>query len=178
MLSTPIITYRDPRYYAAIRMRVAIRDIPDALPPLHPEVVAWLKKKEITPDGPPFFHYLQMTADEQLLVEVGLPVPDAVAGDDRIIGGMFPGGDYATLIHTGDYCYLMEAHMTLDAWVEEIGRCDKETIAGEGIAFGGRTEFYRTDEQEVPDPAKWETEVSFFLPPKGSRAALFFYLPQ
>src|SRR5258708_7149902 len=170
MLSTPVITYRKARYYAAIRLKVAQQDIPNTLPQLHREVRAWLTKRDIAPDGPPFFLYLLMTPDRHLLVEVGFPVPYAVEGDDCIFGGLFPGGNYATLTHTGDYCHLMEAHMALDAWVEKMGRRDKEDIPGEGMAFGGRIESYLTDEREVPDPAQWETEVAFFLPAKDSRS--------
>ncbi|HEY4109544.1 GyrI-like domain-containing protein [Puia sp.] len=171
MLSTPVIHHRNERYYVAIRLTVAPHDIPTTLPQLYPELYSWLKKQEITPDGPPFFQYLMMREDGRLQVEVGVPVPEAVAGDHRVIGGLFPAGEYATLIHTGDYRHLMEAHMALDTWIGEAGHCDKEMIPGEGTAFGSRTEFYLTDEREVPDPAQWQTEVAFFLPAKDSRSA-------
>lgn len=151
-----------------------MKDILDTMRFLHPEVYAWLKRKEITPIGPPFFQYLLMTADEHLLVEVGVIVPYAVAGDERVVCGMFPGGDYATILHTGDYRHLKEAHSALDSWLEDLGRDDKEEIAGEGTAFAGRTEFYLTDEREFPDPAQWKTELAFFLPAKDRRSARRF----
>jgi effector-binding domain-containing protein len=171
MLTTPIIAWRKERYYVAIRLTVAQQDIPTTLPPLHPELYAWLKDKGIAPDGPPFFQYLVMGADRRLLVEVGVPVAYAVVGDERFIGGMFPAGEYASVMYTGDYRYLMEAHMELDAWVEKMGHCDKEEIPGKGMVFASRTEFYLTDERAVPNPANWETEVAFFLPAKDSRGA-------
>jgi len=171
MLSTPDIAWRKERYYAAIRLKVAAADIPTTLPQLHPEVYAWLRLREVAPDGPPFFQYLWMGEDRRLLVEVGVPTAFPVMGDDRIVGGMFPAGDYASLVHTGDYCTLIEAHKELDAWVEKMGRCDKEEIPGKGVAFASRTEFYLTDERVVPDPAEWETEVVFFLPAKDGRGA-------
>ncbi|HXB05935.1 MAG TPA: GyrI-like domain-containing protein [Puia sp.] len=171
MLTTPVIHARKKRYYVAIRLTVAAQDIPTTLPQLHPEIRAWLKNRDISPDGPPFFQYLLMRADDRLLVEVGFPVPFAVAGDERVIGGHFPAGEYATLTHTGDYRHLREAHMALDAWLEQMGRCDKEEIPGEGMAFAGRTEFYLTDECTVPDPAQWQTEVTFFLPAPHNRVA-------
>jgi hypothetical protein len=83
---------------------------------------------------------------------------------------MFPAGEYASLVHTGDYRFLIDAHMELEAWIEKNGRCDKEEIPGKGMAFASRTEFYLTDERVTPDPASWETEVAFFLPAKDSRA--------
>ncbi|GGB05073.1 GyrI-like domain-containing protein [Puia dinghuensis] len=170
MLTPPVITWRKERYYVAIRTTVTMKDIPHTLPSLHPEVYAWLKKKNIQPCGPPFFQYLRLTADGRLLVEVGVTVPYAVAGEDEVISGMFPGGEYATLIHRGAYCHLKEAHMMLDAWVEKMGRDDKEVIPGEGTAFAGRTEFYLTDERVVPDAAKWETEIAFLLPAMDRRS--------
>jgi len=169
MLSTPIIAYRKERHYAAIRISVAPQDIPVILPPLHPELRGWLRVRHIAPDGPPFFQYLLMGTDGKLLVEVGFPLAYAVAGDERVIGGMFPAGEYASLMHTGDYRFLRDAHMQLEAWVEAAGRCDKQLL-DEGVAFAGRTESYLTDENIVPDPAQWETEVAFLLPAKDSRA--------
>ena len=171
MLTTPVIAWRKERFYVAIRLTVAQQDIPTTLPRLHPGIYAWLKARNVAPNGPPFFHYLLMGADRRMLVEVGVPVAYAVMGDERVFGGMFPAGEYASLLHTGDYRHLMEAHMELDAWVEKSGRCDKEAIPGKGIAFAGRTEFYLTDGQATPDPAGWETEIAFFLPAKDSRAA-------
>jgi len=170
MLTTPFIAYRKERYYAAIRLSVAPQAIPTTLPPLHPEVRGWLQARDIAPDGPPFFQYLLMGSDGKLLVEVGFPVAHAVAGDERVIGGMFPAGDYASLVHTGDYRFLRDAHMELEAWVEKTGRCDKE-LCDDGVAFASRTEFYLTDEGVIPDPARWETEVAFFLPARDSRVA-------
>src|SRR3954465_5203292 len=97
MLSTPKTEQRSEQHYVAIRAKVGINEIPVVLPPLIPEVKAWLQKNNKTPDGPPFFQYLQMDDHHQLLTEVGFPVKDPVKGDDRIIAGSFPAGLYATL---------------------------------------------------------------------------------
>jgi hypothetical protein len=67
-----------------------MNEIPTVLPPLIPEVKAWLKKNNITPDSPPFFQYLRMDNNNQLLTEVGFPVKAPVKGDDRVGPGSFP----------------------------------------------------------------------------------------
>jgi len=163
MLSTPKTEQRSERHYVAIRATVSMNDIPTVLPPLIPEVRAWLKKNNIAPDGPPFFQYLKMDSNNQLLTEVGIPVKDPVKGDDRVIAGSFPAGLYATLTHTGHYMGLPEAHKTLDTWVKNSGLKEKHRVTADGIEGGTRTESYITDPEKEPNPDKWRTDVSLLL---------------
>lgn len=163
MLTEPKVEHRPERPYAAIHSKVRMKDIPNILPPLIPEMFAWLAKNNITPDGPPFFEYLSLDKDDQLLVAVGLPVPKPVTGDGRVVAGKFPAGTYASLIHTGNYSHLREAHMALESWLDNNGWKDQRHSTDHGMQFGSRIEFYPSDPKVVTDPEKWETEIAFLL---------------
>src|SRR6266705_1712100 len=132
MLTTPKTEQRSEQHYVAIRATVQMNEIPTVLPPLIPEVKAWLKKNNTTPDGPPFFQYLRMDGNK-LLTEVGFPVKDPVKGDHRVVAGSFPAGLYATLIYTGHYMGLREANITLDKWVKDNGFKEQYRLTTDGI---------------------------------------------
>lgn len=163
MTTSPIVDYREEQPYAAIRACVAGDDIPALLPPLVPEVIAWLSMNHITPAGPPFFRYLSMDADRRFLVDVGMPVQQAIAADGRIVAGAFPAGSYASVTHTGDFRHLREAHMLLEDWMDKAGLNDKTESPAGSITWKGRTEFYLSDPKLEPNPEVWRTEIAFLL---------------
>ena len=163
MLTEPVIEHRSKQAYAAIRTTVAMQSIGDVLPGLTPQVEAWLKEKNVQPSGPLFFKYLSWNKNNQMEVEVGFPIQQAVEGDDRIVIDYFPEGRYAKLTHMGNYNHLKDAHMFLESWGKEKGLRWKEWPLPDGIQWGGRTEFYVNDCNEIPDPDKWQTDIVFLL---------------
>lgn len=163
MLTEPVLEYRNEQPYAAIRSEVSMQEIPAVLPPLVPEVFAWLGKNNVTPAGPPFFRYLACNPGNRFMVEVGVPVATAVNGDDRVQGGSFPTGRYAKVTHLGSYDRLKEAHMFLEAWVEKNGLHCKQSVSNGSISWDSRAEFYVNDWKEEPDPDKWQTDVLFLV---------------
>ena len=163
MLSIPKIEQRTEQPYVAIRTTISMNEISTALPPLIPEVKAWLKKNNITPGSPPFFQYLRMHDNDQFLTEVGFAVKEPVKGDDRVNAGSFPAGLYATLTYTGDYMQMKSAHSALDKWVKDNGFKEKLRINADGSKSGTRTELYITDPQQEPDPTKWVTIISYMV---------------
>jgi hypothetical protein len=62
------------------------------LGPSWDEVNAWLTSKSLTSSGAPFIRYLTTDMSKKLDIEVGVPVANAVSGDDRITAGIFPAG--------------------------------------------------------------------------------------
>jgi effector-binding domain-containing protein len=103
MITEPKLEQRAEQPYAAIPIRVTMSQIGSVCPPLVGEVFGWLGKHGVAPKGAPFFRYLVIDMAGELEMEVGVPVATAVAGDDRVKGGVFPAGRYATLVHTGPY---------------------------------------------------------------------------
>jgi effector-binding domain-containing protein len=165
MTTEPAIQFHEEQYYIAIRAEVKMSDIPVVLPPLIPEVFQWMEKNNVIQTGPCFFRYLSYDSDDQLLVDVGVPTAAQAKGDGRIITGSFPAANYVTVRYTGDYKELYHVHMGLESWMKEKN-IKEGSQQIDGKEYGARTEFYITDPQEVPDPAKWETDVSILLADK------------
>ena len=96
-------------------------------------------------------------------MRVGLSTDILLEGEGEIITDKFPAGNYAELVYTGDYKDMMHAHMALEAWAKEQGLKEPMSTTPDGCTWGGRTEFYLNDCMEIPNPADWETKVSFLL---------------
>jgi effector-binding domain-containing protein len=163
MLTTPVIQQRAEQPYVSIHAKVNMDKIPAVLPPLIPEVSAWLGKNNMNPDGPPFFLYRSMDKNNDMVAEVGFPVKERTTGDGHIRGGIFPAGKYAVITYTGDYKNIREAHRALELWIRENGWKQKQEAGDNGTEWGILAESYVTDPQKEPDPQKWRTEVLFLL---------------
>ena len=109
----PVVAERPAQPYVAIRAQVTMQTIGTVLPPLHPQVFAWLGARGIPPAGPPFWKYNVIDMDRGLDVEVAVPVAASVDGDDRVLAGVLPAGQYATLRYTGHPDGLADATATL-----------------------------------------------------------------
>ncbi|KAA0992163.1 GyrI-like domain-containing protein [Dyadobacter aurulentus] len=163
MLSEPKMERRSERPYLAIAKTVHMNDIPDVLPPLIPEVKQWMEGQGVKASGPDFFLYKSMNGQGELDCEAGFPVSEEIEGNGRVIGGSFPAGNYASIIYTGDFKDMMQAHVALENWISQQGLTEKKQITDGRTAWGGRTEFYLVDPDFEPDPEKWQTEVVFLL---------------
>lgn len=162
MLTEPKLEHREELHFVAIQAKVKRKDIPVTLPQLIPEIIKWLIDNNILAYGRPFFEYLEMDND-QLLVNVGVLLQNEIKGNQRIIGGKFKAGTYATITYMGNYSHLFEAHMALESWIEKNDLQEKKEIHENGVKWGSRTEFYITDPQKEPNPDNWLTDVVFLL---------------
>jgi effector-binding domain-containing protein len=163
MLNEPRVEVYNEKPYVAIRSKVNMYDIPAVLPPLIPEVLAWVAKNNATPNGPAFFLYRSMNKHNEIDIEVGVPVEGRLTGDGRIVEGALPAGKYATIKYIGDYQYIKEAHIALESWIAKNGLKEKQVITPDGVLWGARIESYITDPQEETNPEKWETNIVFLL---------------
>ncbi len=157
-LSEPKIVTRDPQAYAAIRLTVEQPRIGEVAPPLHDDVMTWLKGKGLEATGAPFFNYTRMQG-MMMDMEVGWPIAEIVPGGDRVVTGTLPGGRYLTATYTGPYTGLYEGHEQLHQWAQ------KQHLPPQDMEQGGLTllEIYETDPVAEPDPSKWVTEIAFKL---------------
>lgn len=162
MTTEPKIEFFESEPYVAIRQKVTMAEISTVLPPLISEVYSWMEHEKIEGNGAPFFRYLTMDENHNLIVDVGIPTKTKITGSDRIISKMFPEGDYAALTFTGDYKNLRQAHISLDEWIKQNGYKDRGVMDG-GQLFGCRVEFYVSDPVAEPDPEKWVTEVCILV---------------
>ena len=69
--------------------------------------------------GPPFCR-MDMTGDEFDL-EVGFPVAEPIEPSGRVVPSTLPGGDVATVLHTGPYDEVPPAYAAIGAWIAEHG---------------------------------------------------------
>jgi effector-binding domain-containing protein len=161
MLSEPTLEPRDEQHYIAIRVRVAMNEIGTVVPPLPGEVFGWLDKHGVQPAGPPFFRYLVIDMERELVIEAGVPVGTRVAGDEHFRAGSFPSGIYVTAVHTGHPDQLEGATAQLLEWAEANDITWQVTETPEGEAWRGRTEFYLDDPDVEPNMDNWRTELAF-----------------
>lgn len=160
MLSEPKLEQRAAQPYVAIRRQVTMQELGTVLPPLHDDVIRWLKSKGEATAGAPFFRYGLMDMDENRFdVEVGWPVAAPLASDGDIVAGVLPAGRYGVVLNTGPYNDLVGAHYALLEWGKKHNVVWQTSDNGQ--VWGARIEFYITDPAEEPDPQKWETEVAF-----------------
>lgn len=162
-MPTPEIAERPAQPYVAISAEVAMRDIGTTLPPLHQQVFAWLRERDIPAGGAPFWKYNVIDMERLLEVEVGVPVTAPVDGDGRVIAGVLPAGRYATLRHTGHPDSLLGATVSLLEWAEREGLTWDRTSTPEGERWAARLEIYETDPADEPDMTKWTTQLAFRL---------------
>ena len=162
MTTEPRLEQRQEQPYAAIRVQAPIPFGP-ILGPLWGEVSAWLAGRGLAPAGAPFIRYLTTDMARKLDLEIGFPIAAAVAGNDRIFTGVFPAGRYAVLLYTGPYDGLVDATAGLLAWGERSRIVWQTRAAANVEEWVARVEWYLTDPAGEPDPAKWQTELTFLV---------------
>ncbi|WP_051350452.1 GyrI-like domain-containing protein [Dyadobacter alkalitolerans] len=163
MLSEPTIQRRGELHYLAIAETIHMQQIPDVLPPLIPAVMQYMEDRGIKAAGPDFFLYKSMDQSGEMDCEAGFPINEAAEGDGYIRAGVFPAGNYASIIYTGDFKDMMQAHVALENYIKEQGLVEKSATENGRTEWGGRTEFYLVDPELEPNPEKWQTEIVFLL---------------
>ena len=163
MLARPEVIERSAQPYVAIKAQVTMQTLGTILPPLHGRVFDWLRERRTPPTGPPFWKYDVIDMDRALSVEVGVPVPARVDGDDLILSGLLPAGQYASLRHTGHPDGLLDATAFLLEWARQQHLTWDLSHDRDGERWGARLEIYETDPAAEPDMTKWTTQLAFRL---------------
>jgi len=99
----------------------------------------------------------------EMEIEAGIPVAEAVAGDERVLPGVLPAGDYARTSFTGHPSGLVDATAALLDWAAKQGLAWDVSDTPKGQRWGCRLEIYDTDPRQEPDMDKWETHLVFRL---------------
>jgi effector-binding domain-containing protein len=145
MFDEPSITARESQSYVAIVTAVTMDGF-DVVEALTGEVFAWIGAHGAAPSGPPFVRIVTSDMSGELDIEVGVPLDDPPAGDDRFVIGSIPRGTYVTLIYTvADDHDHYQANVELQAWAANQG-VEWEIDRSSGVEIsGGRFEFFRSD---------------------------------
>lgn len=163
MSTAPEIVEWPARPYVAIPVHVTMAMIGTVVPPLNGEVFRWLAERGAVPAGAPFWKYNVIDMDRELEIEAGVTVPQALAGDGRVVAGTVPSGRYATLTHVGHPSELAGVTETLLDWAAGQGLTWDVSPGEDGERWGGRLEIYLTDPAQEPDMSKWVTQLAFRL---------------
>ena len=158
MSEEPHIEHRAPQPYVAIPFRVSMQQLAGAVDQGFPELFGWLASHALTPAGPPFIRYLEVSMDAELSIEVAVPVSTGPPAEGNIRAGVLPAGRYVTLLHVGPYDGLVEANATLQRWAQER---NISWQMDSGSTWRGRVERYLTDPSQDRDPSTWQTEVAY-----------------
>jgi len=153
------ITRREltPQPVLVVRQRVQRTAVATMLATQFGRIFEYLQRSGVALAGQPFLRFLEW-GPGLLVVEAGLPVAVAVAGesgagapgrDDSIRADTLPGGLAAVTIHQGSYENLMAAHAAVQVWIDEQGL----------QSSAAPWEVYVTDPAEYPDPKDWKTEI-------------------
>jgi effector-binding domain-containing protein len=116
------------------------------------EVMRVVQAQGVAVAGPPFGFYPRMPTDT-VEVAVGFPVSGPVTADGDVTPFELPGGPVVTGVHVGSYERLEETYRELTEWA-----------GAEGHALAGHMwESYLTDPRAEPDPATWQTALTWPL---------------
>lgn len=157
----PAVVERTAQPYAAIKAVVTMQNIGEVLPPLHPELAAWLDRAGVSIVGEPFFKYNVIDMERAMEVEVGFPIARAIDGDDGVVTGVLPAGRYATAYHHGHPDDLVPAVAALLQWADNEGLVWDMHPTPKGDAWGCRLEIYEAD--PPTDMNDWTTQLAFRL---------------
>jgi effector-binding domain-containing protein len=160
MSSEPVIVDRAAQPYVAVRGLITMQTF-YKIADRFPEVFGWLAEHGIEPSGPPFFKYNVIDMANELELEAGVPVAEAVPGDGEVFGAELPAGRYATLTHLGHPKELVEVTGGLLDWAAERGVEWDMTPTEAGDRWAARLEFQLTDPAVQPDMNKWQTQLAF-----------------
>jgi len=163
MADQPRIVTRGAQPYVAIAATVTMDDIAAAADRM-PEVVAWIRARDIPAAGAPFFKYDVIAMPNRLQMQVGIPVSEPVGDTDSdVVAGVLPAGRYAMVSHVGHPKELMGVTTDLLAWAEREGLAFDMTTTADGERWGCRLEAYHSDPRVVPDMTQWLTDLLFRL---------------
>ena len=115
------------------------------------------------PAGPPLWKYNVIDMAGELEIEAGVAVAARVEGDDRVSGGMLPGGRYAVVRYHGHPDGLEQATGDL----LQLGRRTGPVVRHDRVEgeerWAARLEEYLDDPAEKPDMSEWDTDLAFKL---------------
>ncbi|RSM71625.1 AraC family transcriptional regulator [Kibdelosporangium aridum] len=154
----PEIVERAEQPYVGVRGTVTMETfgkIADRMP----ELIGSLMQRGVELAGAPFFRYISIDMDNELVVEAGVPVNAAVAEQGEQFNGVLPAGQYVSVTHIGHPDELIDVTGQLLEWAADQGLTWDNT----GQRWGCRLEILKTDPTVEPDLSKWETELAFRL---------------
>ncbi|WP_066639011.1 GyrI-like domain-containing protein [Desulfolucanica intricata] len=124
----------------SIRTRTSVDKLPKVLGDAYKLIMEYLDEIDEYPAGAPFTAYYNMDMQD-LDVEIGFPVWDALPGKNEIKSSEIQEGRHAVTIHVGPYNKIESAYNALKQWIKDKG------YTPTGVAY----EFYLNDPAQTPE---------------------------
>jgi DNA gyrase inhibitor GyrI len=139
--------------------------IGEVVTPLLFELHNWLFQQEIEISGSPLLRYWVVDYETgQMDIHVGIPIAHAQLPDHpRIKLHEIPAGDYATLMHEGDYAHLKASTVQLFDWGKTHEIRWQNTKVAQTVKWAGRFEHCLRHPQNEPRPENWRTEIAILI---------------
>ncbi len=139
-----------PRVLAAVRRRVATKDIPTAFKPALDSVWDFLRRHAgLRTDGHNIFLY-HHESPGIMPVDFGVEVVRPFVGEGEVACVTTPAGEAAVVVHRGPYTKLGAAHQSLRQWCAANNR----VIGAHSLEIYG---------DWSDDPEKLETTIQYLL---------------
>jgi effector-binding domain-containing protein len=151
-MTTFTVTTVDPQPAAVVRDEVPMQEIRTVFDRGFGEVMRVAEAQGVAITGPPFGFYPR-TPTDTVEVAVGFPVAAPVSADGDVTPFELPGGRVVTGVHVGPYESLGASYGELTEWAASNGH----SLAGH------MWESYLTDPSAEPDPATWQTRITWPL---------------
>jgi effector-binding domain-containing protein len=139
------VQHVEPRALAAVRERMAVRDVPSRFREFLDQVYAAARSGSIAVDGQNVFVYRRVS-DGTADIDFGVGARATFDPVGRVEYVLTPEGDAVTTTHWGDYAQLGAAYRALFDWCA----AEKRTLAGVSWEVYGHWD---------DDPAKRRTDI-------------------
>lgn len=141
-----------PQPIVSVRGHSSVAQLPAFFGAAYGEIFRLLGELGVRPAGPGFAIYHDPDfREEDVDLEVGVPVAETVESTGRVVGRTLPGGPIAYTVHAGPYELIGPAYRALAGWVQEHGH---ETS-------GPPREVYLVAIDQVKDPSELRTEIDW-----------------
>ena len=154
-LTLPTVAHRESQRYIGIPADVTLANFGSEIPKHFDELHAWAAERGVA-TGPEFIKYDVIDMENVLSVVFCLDTDASVEGDERVVAGEIPAGDYGTTTVTGSLDDVYDATAVLVGWAKERSiEWDAEDTP-KGNAFASRIERYHSQpgaEQEIVEIA-------------------------
>jgi effector-binding domain-containing protein len=144
------ITEHPEQMTAVVRERVPMAELTGFFSRAFEQTLRVLREQGVHAVGAPFGKYYGQP-DTTVDVEAGFPVSETIAPVGEVVPGVLPGGSMVETTYVGPYDTMDSAYSALERYFAENGLVQGDVM----------WESYLTDPEEEPDPAKWETRISW-----------------
>src|SRR5262245_59526448 len=124
-----------------------VQDLPRVIPQTLEAVGSYLNEIGQQPSGAPVVSYHNMDM-QNLDVKIGFLSPQNVPGKGTVQPVSIPAGKVASVMHTGSYAKIVEAHDALHRWLTDKG------YESQGVFY----EVYLNNPDDTPED-KLKTEI-------------------